>query len=717
MNNINLCTTERPYMFDQMVGQEAVVNNIRQQAKAKKFFQCYILEGQFGSGKTTMARILSRAINCDHPDEHGNPCGCCACCRAVGSGSQDVIELDAASNTGVDSIREIKDSVEFLPIELKKKVYIIDEVHKLSDSAFNALLKVLEEPPEHVVFILCTTEMKKIPATIRSRAACYHFAQIKQSDITKHLTALAKKYQFQYTPEGVELIAMNASGSMRNALKLLEQTAQSDLGVTEENVRQMLGLTDPTDLFAIMDALVQGNTVGAVRFIRKLLAGGANPLSMVSDLLEICADAVVRSSTNEVLDRNTERYREMLYGTCENVSTEVFCCITNGLLSIYQKLQQNADESTLICGLIAMSETKDGMILRLADRVRVLEDKLSDLMSGEYVLPQSRTATGEPVQSVQDDTPDEPMDRLITEALRKEAESCQAPEDLKKEVLTNVKANSTMTEEKETSLAAEEEKTDTTETVAETVVPHAVEDSSSDDAPEETAAQTEMPGGDVKEEAKAAESQAVDPFLLLGMFGYASKNVTPAAPAQTKKQESNTAAPDPSKVTEVKQSETPSDSPSNNAAPEAFKAEEIPQQNATEPQQVENNGEELDTAGLYLLGTGMSDGFTAAGNDVPFESERAQEQSISGIPVETVTSTEPIVSAEYVPAKTDESVDVFLPQFYQAHPFMESVLELGFIRSEDGGKTEYATDMEPMYRIAKAYGEIFDFPFAIRKMA
>lgn len=708
--NINLCSTERPYTFDQMVGQEAVVNNIRQQAKSKKFFQCYILEGQFGSGKTTMARILSRAINCDHPDEHGNPCGCCASCRAVGSGSQDVIELDAASNTGVDSIREIKDSVDFLPIELNKKVYIIDEVHKLSDSAFNALLKVLEEPPEHVVFILCTTEMKKIPATIRSRAACYHFAQIKQSDITQHLTALAEKYQFHYTPEGVELIAMNASGSMRNALKLLEQTAQSDLGVTEENVRQMLGLTDPTDLFAIMDALVQGNIVGAVRFIRKLLAGGANPLSMVSDLLDISADAVVRSSTNEALDRNTERYREMLYGICEDVSADVFCCITNGLLSIYQKLQQNADESTLICGLIAMSETKDGMILRLTDRVRVLEDKLSDLMSGEYVLPQSKMKSD---ASVQNDVSDDSMDHLITETLRKEAESFQAPEDKKKEVFANVMTNLNMTEKKETFLTTEE--SNITEEVADTAASHAMEEAVSDDAKaKKDGFLTEKPE-DNKEEARTVEPQEVDPFLFLGMFGYSSaKSVASAVPVSDKKPETKTAASVLPKEEEVKQNEIPSDSPSNTAASTSFKAEKVPQQNTVDPQQVENSGEELDTAGLYLLGTNMRDGFTAAGSDVPFASERTETQTVGGNPVEDVVSTGQDISAEYVPAKTDESVDVFLPQFYQAHPFMESVLELGFTRSEEGGKTEYTTDMGPMFRIAKTYGEIFDFPFAIR---
>lgn len=694
MNNINLCSTERPYTFDQMVGQEAVVNNIRQQAKAKKFFQCYILEGQFGSGKTTMARILSRAVNCDNPDEHGNPCGCCASCRAVGSGSQDVIELDAASNTGVDSIREIKDSVEFLPIDLKKKVYIIDEVHKLSDSAFNALLKVLEEPPEHVVFILCTTEMKKIPATIRSRAACYHFAQIKQSDITQHLTALAEKYQFHYTPEGVELIAMNASGSMRNALKLLEQTAQSDLGVTEENVRQMLGLTDPTDLFAIMDALVQGNTVGAVRFIRKLLAGGANPLSMVSDLLDICADAVVCSSTKEEIDRNTEHYREMLYGICEDVPADAFCRITNGLLSIYQKLQQNADESTLICGLIAMSATTDGKILQLEEKVSRLEDMVKSLTSRKYLASENITES--------DDSETDQMDQMITDTLKEAAANFKAPEQASQEILSAVKAHLFESGEEQ---SAVEEAPDNVMSVNMTA---ATEETSENENVSDVADNEETP---IKEEEKKENTpESVDPFALLGMFGFSPAAKKASAAADEKKTEAKTAASAMPSYAGTAQSGTSKPSSENKETEAAvFTEKKLPQQEKPELKEKEPDSEKFDTAGLFLMGSRVNDGFVSAGSDVPFTSNEAP--SSEGI------SNGTVAGEEYVPAKTDESVDVFLPQFYQAHPFMESVLELGFTRCEDAGKTEYTTNMEPMFRIAKAYGEIFDFPFAIRKMA
>ena len=266
--NINICNAERPMNFDQMVGQKTVVDNLRQQAIRKEFFQCYILEGQFGSGKTTMARIISRAINCEHPDEHGNPCGCCESCKAVSSGSSDIVELDAASNTGVDSIRAIKESVDFLPSQLKKKVYIIDEVQKLSSSAFDALLKVLEEPPEHVVFIMCTTESKKIPVTVRSRAACYQFGQISEAEIAGRLIEIAVKYGFSYEENGISLIAKNSCGSMRNAIKLLEQSGTTGYGVTEENVTKMLGLTSPDALFAVMETIVGNDIPEMVKRIR-----------------------------------------------------------------------------------------------------------------------------------------------------------------------------------------------------------------------------------------------------------------------------------------------------------------------------------------------------------------------------------------------------------------------------------------------------------------
>lgn len=373
----NLCAEERPINFDQMVGQRELVENIRSQAKKDKFFQCYILEGQFGSGKTTMARIIARAINCEHRDENGNPCGECPSCKAMSHGSLDVIELDAASNTGVDSIRALKESVGYLPSELSKKVYIIDEVHKLSDGAFNALLKVLEEPPTHVVFILCTTEMKKIPATIRSRAACYHYQRIAVTDIAEHLKNLSEKYGFSYTEEGLMLIARNASGSMRNALKLLEQASQEEEGITENAVASMLGLVSPVELFALLKVLAKRETAAAIQKSQEQLKKGRDVVALVRDLMEISSDCVLASVADISAINNTEQYVALVRETISDFSEDTFCSITEGLMDINQDLRKGAEDTTLICGIIKMSHSDNAKMERLEQRVMELENRLS----------------------------------------------------------------------------------------------------------------------------------------------------------------------------------------------------------------------------------------------------------------------------------------------------------------------------------------------------
>ena len=189
----NLALTERPMKFDDVIGQGVIVKNLAAQSKTNKFFQSYLMYGHYGCGKTTTARILAAAINCHHKDENGNPCGTCEHCQAVRRGCADMVEIDGASNTGIDNIRQLKEQVEYLPTVLDKKVYIIDEVHKLSDAAFNALLKVLEEPPAHVVFILATTDMDKIPATVLSRLAKYEFKRISTDTLVEHFKTVAEK--------------------------------------------------------------------------------------------------------------------------------------------------------------------------------------------------------------------------------------------------------------------------------------------------------------------------------------------------------------------------------------------------------------------------------------------------------------------------------------------------------------------------------------------
>ncbi len=217
----------RPQTFDQVVGQQHITETLKNQVKTGRLSHAYLFIGTRGTGKTTCARILAKAVNCEHPVD-GNPCGVCPACRGISDGSVlDVVELDAASNNGVDNVRALREEAVFTPASVRKRVYIIDEVHMLSASAFNALLKILEEPPEHLMFILATTELQKVPATILSRCQRHSFRRIDTPDIAEYLEYIAKQENFKLSHEAAELIARLADGGVRDALSLLDQCSAS----------------------------------------------------------------------------------------------------------------------------------------------------------------------------------------------------------------------------------------------------------------------------------------------------------------------------------------------------------------------------------------------------------------------------------------------------------------------------------------------------------
>lgn len=385
-----LYNTVRPHSFESMVGQKDIVNNIRKQAQKGKFFQVYVLGGHFGCGKTTMARIIAEAVNCDNKDENGNPCCQCDACKEIISGSSpDVIEIDAASNTGVDNIRDLKESSGYLPLRLKKKVYIIDEVHMLSTGAFNALLKVLEEPPEHVMFILCTTEVKKIPATVRSRAACYQFAQISQKDMVPYLMEVADEYDYKVTEEAAKLIARNSQGAMRNALSLLEQAAEMG-DITEEVVSSMLGISDPSFLFKLLDTLVVADVSGSIKLVNELFEGGKDPYIMVNDLLDILSDSISAFYTGVDDTLGSETYCSEIEKVLSGSTPDTLCAITDSLMDIRDQLRTMPEKTTLVCGLIGMMSNKDGMIISLEAKVKALEARLSALEEGKVTFAESK---------------------------------------------------------------------------------------------------------------------------------------------------------------------------------------------------------------------------------------------------------------------------------------------------------------------------------------
>ena len=288
----------RPQTFADLIGQEVLVRTLTNAFASGRIAHAFILTGIRGIGKTTTARIIARGLNCIGPDGNGEPtttpCGVCANCIAIAEDRHvDVIEMDAASNTGVDNMRDLIDSVQYAPVSARYKVYIIDEVHMLSKSAFNAILKTLEEPPPHVKFIFATTEIRKIPVTIISRCQKFDLKRVEMGELTQHLITVATKENIALPPDCASLIAAAAEGSVRDSLSLLDQAiamhtdAQGNVSISSESVRDMLGLADKSQSFTLLKLLFSGKTDEALTAAQKLHHQGADPVMLLSDLLDI----------------------------------------------------------------------------------------------------------------------------------------------------------------------------------------------------------------------------------------------------------------------------------------------------------------------------------------------------------------------------------------------------------------------------------------------
>ena len=274
----------RPKTFSDMVGQEAIVRTLRNQVNTGRIAHAYLFCGSRGTGKTSAARILTRAINCQNP-RNGDPCGECESCKTIESGASfDVYEMDAASNSRVEEIRELLEKVDYPPQFGKYKVYIIDEVHMLSNAAFNALLKTLEEPPEYMVFILATTEPQKLPSTILSRCQRYDFGRYSEDQIAGHLEHVVTESGEKAEPEALNLIARAAEGGMRDALSILDMCMGGGETITEEHVRAALGTADRAFLFSFADALAHKDAAEALKRIDELMRGGRDVQVFLKDV-------------------------------------------------------------------------------------------------------------------------------------------------------------------------------------------------------------------------------------------------------------------------------------------------------------------------------------------------------------------------------------------------------------------------------------------------
>ena len=416
----------RPDTFEDVKGQEHIVTTLKNQMKANRIGHAYLFCGTRGTGKTTVAKILAKAVNCEHPKD-GSPCNECETCRAIQAGtSMNVIEIDAASNNGVDNIREIREEVAYRPTRGKYKVYIIDEVHMLSTGAFNALLKTLEEPPSYVIFILATTEAHKIPVTILSRCQRYDFRRITIDTIAARLQELLDAEGVEAEERAVRYVAKAGDGSMRDALSLLDQCIAfyMDQKLTYDKVLDVLGTVD-TEVFShLLRCVLRQDVVGCIRLLEELVNRGKEMAQFVSDFTWYMRNLLLvgsADSTEDVLDVSTETLQSMQEES-RMVEPETLMRYIRVFSELSGQIRYSSQKRVLVeIALIklcrpAMETNMDSIL----DRLRVLEEKM------ENGIPAAVSAAPAPV----------PADSTVLSApsaAAKQSEPAKAaPEDLKK---------------------------------------------------------------------------------------------------------------------------------------------------------------------------------------------------------------------------------------------------------------------------------------------
>lgn len=374
----------RPKTFDEICGQEAVTTSLKNQVKNNEISHAYIFQGTRGTGKTSAAKILSRAVNCLHPVD-GNPCNECENCKSIlNESSLDVVEMDAASNNGVDDIRELKEKVIYPPQSLKYKVYIIDEVHMLSKGAFNALLKILEEPPRHLIFILATTEIEKIPATILSRSQKYNFKRISIEEISENLKKITELEGKSCDDEVFNLIAKSSDGAMRDALSVLDQLLTKNKDhIKLEDVMEVLGISSSELLFNLSEALIEKNVNESLLAIDEIYKEGVDFNTLSSQILNHFRDLLMVKTLKDPRKIVYSTFLKEFQDIAGRVDLEDLLIIIDILknLSLEIKYAENKRvvfemNAVKICNRIL----KDDLTLRL----KALEDKINSNANLNY---------------------------------------------------------------------------------------------------------------------------------------------------------------------------------------------------------------------------------------------------------------------------------------------------------------------------------------------
>ncbi len=431
----------RPITFENLIGQEHIVSTLVNQIENQRLGHAYLFTGTRGTGKTSAAKIFAKAINCENP-KNGSPCGECETCKRLQDPSNiDIVEIDAASNNGVNEIRELKENVQYPPVSCKYKVYIIDEVHMLSGAAFNALLKTLEEPPKHAVFILATTEVHKIPATILSRCMRFDFRLISVEQISKLISKIYDEQGKEYEKEAVIAIAKAGEGSIRDALSIADIALSYNNGkLTYDNVMDILGSSNAKTLLELVKSIMIEDTGAVLENIDKLSAMGKSVGVLIRDIISTLRDLLVIKTcenANEILNLPLEKFNEL-----KSISD---LAVTDKVLRAMEEFSQAesslkySNHPKIVLETTAIKSAKpqaDYNIDALLTRIKTLEEKLE---KGEFNVSVSSSVLPIPTASSEENNQNSSVE--VPQAENKKSISTEQPHSLKAKILSFLRKN------------------------------------------------------------------------------------------------------------------------------------------------------------------------------------------------------------------------------------------------------------------------------------
>ena len=435
----------RSATFDEVISQEHITTTLKNQIKAGTPAHAYLFTGSRGTGKTTCAKLMAKAVNCLSPVD-GNPCGECESCKAIAAGCPDIIEMDAASNNGVDDVRALRDEVMYAPTVCRYKVYIIDEVHMLSSQAFNALLKTIEEPPPHVIFILATTEIHKVPATIASRCQQFRFSRIDVEESTKRLCEIAKKENVNITEDAARLISRLSDGGMRDAVSLLDQCISVSADIDEETVRTTAGIAGTEHLFTLAQCIHEQNAPEALKILDELHNQSKDLMLLLDELLSHFRNLCILSATNSdfsLIPAGSGTRNDLARQTKEFTLGEIMRCM-DILQDCIARTPKTAKRKTVaeMCLIRLCTPRLDSDTSALSLRLEKLENRLDKLCDGEIsIQPRAAVQTVESTEkhiSAQSAKPvsvagDRPQD-IIADTLNRIENKITSADDKQKDV-------------------------------------------------------------------------------------------------------------------------------------------------------------------------------------------------------------------------------------------------------------------------------------------